>query len=59
MIWTAFSRPYEFKREFSRKLLAKGMARELWRGRQEFWRMRYKILNCGSGIFSLHCIAQA
>lgn len=32
MLWTAFSRPFEFKREFSRKLLAQGMARERWRG---------------------------
>jgi len=39
MIWSSLSRPYEFKREFSRKLLAAGMARELWRGRQEWWRM--------------------
>lgn len=40
LTWSAFSRPFEFKREFSRKLLAQGMARELWRGRQEWWRMR-------------------
>jgi len=45
MIWASFSRPYEFKREFSRKLLAQGMARELWRGRQEWWRMRYVFTN--------------
>ena len=40
VIWTAFSRPYEIKQEFSRKLLAEGMAREMWRGRKEWWRMR-------------------
>ena len=40
MIWAAFSRPFEFKREFSRKLLASGMARELWRGRKEWSSMR-------------------
>lgn len=40
LIWASFSRPFEFKREFSRKLLAQGMARELWRGRQEWSRMR-------------------
>ena len=44
LIWTAFSRPYEFKREFSRKLLAQGMARELWRGRQEWSQMRLTYL---------------
>ena len=45
LIWTAFSRPYEIKQEFSRKLLAEAMAREMWRGRKEWWRMRYSLLN--------------
>uniref|UniRef100_A0A0P6DHG3 Phosphoenolpyruvate synthase n=1 Tax=Daphnia magna TaxID=35525 RepID=A0A0P6DHG3_9CRUS len=45
IVWTAFSRPYEFKREFSRKLLAQGMARELWRGRQEWSQMSEPSLN--------------
>ena len=45
MIWTAFSRPYEIRQEFSRKLLAAAMAREMWRGRKEWWRMRFTIIN--------------
>ena len=43
VIWTAFSRPFEVKREFSRKLLASGMARELWRGRKDWSAMRFDI----------------
>uniref|UniRef100_A0A0N8BPI2 Phosphoenolpyruvate synthase n=1 Tax=Daphnia magna TaxID=35525 RepID=A0A0N8BPI2_9CRUS len=39
LLWAAFSRPFEFKREFSRKLLAQGMARERWRGKLEWSKM--------------------
>ncbi|XP_045028647.1 putative phosphoenolpyruvate synthase [Daphnia magna] len=39
LLWAAFSRPFEFKREFSRKLLAQGMARERWRGKLEWSQM--------------------
>ena len=44
LIWTAFSRPYEIQREFSRRLLAAGMAREIWRGRRNWWQMRFLTL---------------
>ena len=40
LIWTHFSRPYEIKREFSRKMLAAAMAREEWTGREQWTRMR-------------------
>jgi len=45
LIWSAFSRPFERKREFSRKLLASAMARELWRGRKEWSSMCDPLLN--------------
>lgn len=45
VIWTAFSRPFEVKREFSRKLLASGMARELWRGRKDWSAMSDPLHN--------------
>lgn len=44
LLWTAFSRPFEFKREFSRKLLAQGMARERWRGNQVQSHIRLNII---------------
>lgn len=30
MLWTCFSRPFEFKREFSNNLMATNLARETW-----------------------------
>jgi len=39
VMWTNFSRPYEIKREFSRKMLAAAMTREKWTGQEQFLRV--------------------
>ncbi len=43
LIWATFTRPFEFKREFSHKLLAQGMARERWRGQLDWSQMRLRM----------------
>lgn len=40
VIWTTFSRPYEIKREFSRKMLAAAVAREKWTTTEPWCRLR-------------------
>ena len=45
VMWTNFSRPYEIKREFSRKMLAAAMTREKWTGQEQFLRVRLTKIN--------------